>query len=197
MTARKIGNLSYKIVFLMQTSPKIQLIGQHCMKFFKNCRTNRIIPNFISPSLLSLVFLVKAVSRQNITERVIEEADKLYNDGRYEELLSTLESFSTSDNPEVLWRLARAIFEKCRNISNDQEKLLHLQQALQFVDNALSINEECWAAHKWRAILLDYVWRYKSTKGRIIHSYDVKKHMERAIELNPNDSTSFYLLGEW
>ncbi|GFS96557.1 regulator of microtubule dynamics protein 1 [Trichonephila clavipes] len=197
MAAKKVGNLPYKIFLLMQSFPRVQQTGQYCMKFLKNYRTTKVIQHLISPSLLAVLFLVKADSKQKITGKVIEEADRLYNDGKFDELYSVLESHNGSDNPEILWRLARAIFEKCHSIKEDNKKLQYLEQALEFVDSALHINEECWAAHKWRAILLDYVWRYKSTKGRIIHSFDVKKHIERAIELNPTDSTSFYLLGEW
>ncbi|GIY61706.1 regulator of microtubule dynamics protein 1 [Caerostris darwini] len=198
MASRKIGNLVFKISLLRQMVPSFQVAGQHSLKLIRRFKSSASISHFISSSFLPGLLLVKAVSKlDKSTKSVLEEADKLYSDRKYVDLQSLLQSHFSSNDPEILWRLSRAIFENCRDIKDDKEKLQNLEEALQFIDNALEINEECWAAHKWRAILLDYVWRYKSTKGRIIHSFDVKKHIERAIELNPTDSTSYYLLGEW
>ncbi|GIX83958.1 regulator of microtubule dynamics protein 1 [Caerostris extrusa] len=172
--------------------PSFQVAGQHTLKLIRRFKSSASISHFISSSFLPGLLLVKAVSKlDKSTKSVLEEADKLYSDRKYVDLQSLLQSHCSSNDPEILWRLSRAIFENCRDIKDDKEKLQNLEEALRFIDNALEINEECWPAHKWRAILLDYVWRYKSTKGRIIHSFD------RAIELNPTDSTSYYLLGEW
>jgi len=142
--------------------------------------------------------MIKALSKEDKSaQNIIIEADNLYDDASFEQLYSILNSHRASGNPEILWRLARSMFEKSRSVKDDKEKFLCLENALGIVDDALEINEQCWAAHKWKAILLDYVWRHKSTKERIIHSFEVKKHMERAIELCPEDGTNHYILGEW
>ncbi|XP_035205402.1 regulator of microtubule dynamics protein 1-like isoform X1 [Stegodyphus dumicola] len=148
-------------------------------------------------SVFPTLIVVKALSMEKKRGNLIIEADAFYDEAKYEKLYNLLAPHHESDDPEILWRLARAVFEKCRDIKEDKQKLVYLEDALALVDKALEINESCWAAHKWKAILLDYVWRYKSTKNRIVHSFDVRKHMERAIQLNPEDSTSYYLLGEW
>ncbi|KAG8197077.1 hypothetical protein JTE90_004344 [Oedothorax gibbosus] len=177
-----IGNSPKHIYFRINKHIKSQFSASNCILSF-----------------LPGLFLVKAMSKTDKTEtnKVIKVADELYNDAKYEELYSVLDVHRDSQEPEILWRLARAVFEKCRNVKENNEKLSCYEDALQLVDKALEINEGCSAAHKWRAIVLDYVWQCKSTKGRIIHSFDVKKHMERAVELNPQDSTSYYLLGKW
>lgn len=51
------------------------------------------------------------------------------------------------------------------------------------------------AIHKWYAILLDAKSNLDGIKERITQLENVKKHMIRAIELNPEDSTSRYILG--
>lgn len=130
-------------------------------------------------------------------EKLIKTADDLYDDAQYDEVVLLLYPECESENDEILWRLARAMFQKYRSIEHSKERLAKLEEAFAYVNRALEINEKSWAAHKWCAILMDYVWRCKSTKGRIIQSFEVKKHMERAIEINPGDSTSYYLLGEW
>ena len=45
--------------------------------------------------------------------------------------------------------------------------------------------------------MLDKKSSYEGLKERISRSFDVKKHIERACELNPKDGTSFHLLGYW
>jgi hypothetical protein len=46
-------------------------------------------------------------------------------------------------------------------------------------------------------ILLDKKASHEGLKERISQSFVVKKHIERACELNPKDATSFHLLGYW
>lgn len=79
---------------------------------------------------------------------MIKEADDLYKEAKYEELYSALDAHRDSDDPEILWRLARAVFEKCRNVQGNNAKLSCYEDALQLVDKALEIDEKCWAAHK-------------------------------------------------
>ncbi|XP_054716619.1 regulator of microtubule dynamics protein 1-like [Uloborus diversus] len=184
--------------YKQQRLTAVKLLRLQAVQVLNQCRTLPFAKQFGVTSLLSTLFIVKALNKSEKADHstIIKEADVLYDNGHYDKLHEALLPHRSTDNPEILWRFARAIFEKCRN-EEKTEKLKSLEESLSLVDRALELDETCWAAHKWRAILLDYVWRFKSTKGRIIHSFDVKKHMERAIELNPKDSTSYYLLGEW
>lgn len=70
-------------------------------------------------------------------------------------------------------------------------------EAYAYVEGALFIDPENFAAHKWMFILLDKKASYEGLKERISQSFVVKKHIERACELNPKDATSFHLLGYW
>ncbi|GBL61856.1 hypothetical protein AVEN_449-1 [Araneus ventricosus] len=142
-----LRNLSHKIAFLGRRFPIFQLAGQCALKVFKNNNSNsRLV---LSPFLPAFLLLKAASSLQKSgNSKIIDEADNLYNDGKYEQLCLTLHPNHLSDDPEILWRLARAIFEKCRDVKEDKEKLVHLEEALHLVDKALEINEECWAAHK-------------------------------------------------
>ncbi|XP_064080575.1 regulator of microtubule dynamics protein 1-like [Macrobrachium nipponense] len=98
---------------------------------------------------------------------------------------------------EILWRLARATYEKAKAAATDAEKKVLYREALDYAEEALSINENNFAVHKWMSILIDYVYGYEGTKARISQSFNVKHHMERACQLNPTDGTSWYLLGYW
>lgn len=45
------------------------------------------------------------------------------------------------------------------------------------------------------AILLDYIGELEGNKSRITKSYEVRKHLERALEIYPNDPTTWHILG--
>lgn len=64
-----------------------------------------------------------------------------------------------------------------------------------FVKQKLTFCFVDFAIHKWYAILLDAKSNLDGMKERIQQLENVKKHMEKAIELNQNDPTSRYILG--
>ena len=56
------------------------------------------------------------------------------------------------------------------------------REALDYAEEALSVNENNFAVHKWMSILIDYVYGYEGTKARISQSFNVKHHMEVCID---------------
>ncbi|KAK7078578.1 cellular calcium ion homeostasis [Halocaridina rubra] len=130
-------------------------------------------------------------------DKLLAEADSLYDLNKFEEIYNLLISYKSSKNDEILWRLGRSTYEKAKAADTDAQKKLLYREALDYVEEALSINGENFAVHKWMSILIDYVYGYEGTKARIAQSYNVKNHMERACQLNPTDGTSRYLLGYW
>lgn len=63
--------------------------------------------------------------------------------------------------------------------------------------DALKINEKDFAVHKWFAILLDANGELDGIKARVSQLETVKHHMIKAVELNPDDPTSWHLLGNF
>ncbi|XP_056439710.1 regulator of microtubule dynamics protein 1-like [Gadus chalcogrammus] len=50
---------------------------------------------------------------------------------------------------------------------------------------------------QWYGILLSDLGDYMGTKHKLEKSLVIRKHLERAKELNPNDPTTVYILGYW
>lgn len=65
------------------------------------------------------------------------------------------------------------------------------------ISKALEIDESNYACHKWMAVLLDAKCELVGIKERISQLENVKKHMEKAVELNPEDPTNWHLLGNF
>uniref|UniRef100_A0A3P8ZFN9 Regulator of microtubule dynamics protein 1 n=1 Tax=Esox lucius TaxID=8010 RepID=A0A3P8ZFN9_ESOLU len=131
-------------------------------------------------------------------EEVVEQADYLYSCGETEKLYQLLLQYKDSDDAEFLWRLARA----SRDVSllahiaaNEKKRLTY--EAFEYTKKALEKNDACFAAHKWFAVCLSDIGDYEGVKVKIGNSYIIKKHLERAIELNPKDATSIHILGYW
>ncbi|KAJ8389073.1 hypothetical protein AAFF_G00124700 [Aldrovandia affinis] len=131
-------------------------------------------------------------------EEDLEQADYLYSCGETEKLYQLLLQYKNSEDAEFLWRLARAsrsLAEQSNVAAAEKKRLMY--EAFEYAQSALERNEGCFAAHKWYAVCLSDVGEYEGIKVKIGNSYTIKEHLERAIELNPKDATSFHILGYW
>lgn len=156
------------------------------------------IPNALMFGVLGGGFYAGSVlAKENTLETLLAEADELYDAMKYEDIYDLLSAHKEVKHDEILWRLGRATYEKAKAAKTDDEKKVLYREALDYVEEALAINSENFAVHKWMSILIDYVYGYEGTKARISQSYNVKNHMEKACQLNPTDGTSRYLLGYW
>ncbi|XP_056155080.1 regulator of microtubule dynamics protein 1 [Lampris incognitus] len=131
-------------------------------------------------------------------EEVLEQADYLYSAAETEKLYQLLLQYKDINDAEFLWRLARASHDLSLmpNIAADQKKTL-TYEAFEYAKKALERDEGCFAAHKWYAVCLSDVGDYEGVKVKIGNSFIIRDHLERAIELNPKDATSIYILGYW
>jgi len=104
------------------------------------------------------------------------------------------------ENVELLWRFAKAQYqisdlkEKAGDI--DAQKLM-LEKGIETAKLAVELDESNYRAHQWYAILVGSNIKNLDNKGKILAGFEYKQHIERAIELNGNDATSFFLLGRY
>lgn len=103
-----------------------------------------------------------------------------------------LKDQSTSD---IKWRQARAMYKLSKVDSKRKDELI--RRGFVLVEEALKINDQDFAVHKWYAILLDANAELDGIKARVSQLETVKHHMIRAVELNPDDPTSWHLLGNF
>ncbi|XP_051466394.1 regulator of microtubule dynamics protein 1 isoform X3 [Apus apus] len=131
-------------------------------------------------------------------EEVLEQADYLYGSGETEKLYWLLVQHKTSDDAELLWRLARAsrdLAQLSSTSAEDKRKLTY--EAFECAKKALEKNESNSAAHKWYGICLSDVGDFEGIKTKIGNAIIIKEHFQRAIELNPKDATTIHLIGIW
>ncbi|KAF7659327.1 hypothetical protein LDENG_00299020 [Lucifuga dentata] len=131
-------------------------------------------------------------------DEVLEQVDYLYSCAETEKLYQLLLKYKDSDDAEFLWRLARASRDLAllpKMVAERKKQLIF--EAFEYAQKALEKNENCYAAHKWYAVCLSDVGDYEGVKMKIGNSLIIRKHLERAVELNPKDATSIHILGLW
>ncbi|CAJ0576124.1 unnamed protein product, partial [Mesorhabditis spiculigera] len=141
---------------------------------------------------------VKVPSYEKNYDRIIAEADALYDGYLIDNAYSILRKCASSRNPELLWRLGRVLCEKAKLTKDSNEKKTLMYEAFAILEKALENEEKpSFGAHKWYAILLDYIGELEGNKSRIEKSYKVRDHLEKALNINQFDATTWYILGMW
>lgn len=127
----------------------------------------------------------------------LDKADALNKSHKHQEAADFLRTLADQSNPEVLWRLARALYELGDLDANASKKPDLIREAYKLASEALAKDDQSCPIHAWYAILLDAKGQVEGLKERATNLMTVKQHMERAVELNPNDFVSRYILGEF
>jgi len=84
-------------------------------------------------------------------QRMLQQADKLFDESKYDELESLLKSVSSwYDNSEILWRVARCQYHQMKTMKDLDERELKrlLENSLLLVQRSLSLNKYSGFAHK-------------------------------------------------
>lgn len=165
----------------------------------KSSRNLKVLSTTIIAAISLNLKMASTESIKGIPKTTFNEADKLFDDAKYEELLEFLKKQTDWENNEqILWRLARCEFQLAKKIKDQKSEYENLVNvAYDHVNKSLELDDKNGLAHKWASILLDTVSTLKGTKERVLQILNVRNHMEKAIEYAPNDPTSYYLLGEW
>lgn len=121
---------------------------------------------------------------------------------------------------EVLWRYARALYKMSKEAPNEKERQRLIIEGYDLAHKALKKGANISTVHKWYSILLDAKSHFEGIKARIIVTEKVKHHMlvsssynvfikiniqiniflkylQKAVELDPKDATTLYMLGLW
>lgn len=135
-------------------------------------------------------------------EEVIKEVDYLFDVGQQgivQCFLKLKESLQLNpEEPRLLWRMSRVSIELASDIRLDpSEKQRHWKRAFNCASQAVKFGENVPDAHKWYAISLSNMAIGKEHKIQVQFALEAKKHLERALELSPKDSSIYHLLGVW
>ncbi|NXW00554.1 RMD2 protein, partial [Fregetta grallaria] len=89
---------------------------------------------------------------------------------------------------DFLWRLARAYGDLFEMTTDAEEKRKYFSNPRNFQSNK-------W--EHWFAIMCGYMSQSESVQNKIRNGYLFKEHLDKAIELKPQDPFLYYLNGRW
>lgn len=95
----------------------------------------------------------------------------------------------------LLWRLARAYYDLAELHPDDKQQ--HMEDGYSYGKQAVAANDSSPDAHRWCAVLAGSQAEFAELKKKVEYGQLFKTHIERAIELRPEDPYCHHLLGRW
>ncbi|CAF3412093.1 unnamed protein product [Rotaria socialis] len=142
----------------------------------------------------------KESNRHDNVASIVEQLDTMFDKEEFQQAYEYIEKNKTNElfqSHYIRWRIAR-IFYKLSLITKDKQlKRKLVEEGFDQVKLAVQPGNHIYSVHKWYGILLNEKCQYTSTDEQIRSAYEVLDHFEEAVRLNPQDPTSYYLLGSW
>ncbi|NWU69495.1 RMD3 protein, partial [Pterocles burchelli] len=133
--------------------------------------------------------------------QLLQQADRLHDGDEQEKRegfqLLLNNKLAYADQKDFLWRLARAHSDMCEITEDTEEKRSYASDGKEEIELALQKWDRSAECHQWYAILCGQLSEHESIQKRIQTGYVFKEHIDKAIELKPEDPKSYYLLGRW
>jgi len=128
---------------------------------------------------------------------VFEKIDNLLNQGENQQAWEILQGLPENgpDSAERLWRMARVQYEMGQVAEKKSAK--RYKSAEKYAQAAIKDDPNNSESYKWLAIAIGAQSKYSGTKEQVRQSGEIKKYIEKAIELNPDDDISYLVLSRW
>ncbi|EAT45291.1 AAEL003406-PA [Aedes aegypti] len=125
----------------------------------------------------------------------IQHSDQLFDENHFQEAYDLLMKSSNPEAYEIKWRMARVLFNLSKSTPSPKKEQM-IRESFQLATEALALNDNDFATHKWYSILLDAKSVLDGIKERVTQLENFEMHLKRALELNPADATSWHILGQ-
>ncbi|XP_072783302.1 regulator of microtubule dynamics protein 2 isoform X5 [Taeniopygia guttata] len=98
---------------------------------------------------------------------------------------------------DFLWRFARAYGDLFEMTTDAEEKRKYVTDGKIKAEKAVQLDAGSAESHQWFAIMCGYMSQFESIQNKIRNGYLFKEHLDKAIELKPQDPFLYYLNGRW
>jgi tetratricopeptide (TPR) repeat protein len=128
---------------------------------------------------------------------VFEKIDDLLNQGENQQAWEILQRLPENgpESAERLWRRARVQYEMGQVA--EEKSVKRYKSAEKYARAAIKNDPNNSESYKWLAIAIGAQSKYSGTKEQVRQSGEIKKYIEKAIELNPDDDISYLVLSRW
>ncbi|NXX79044.1 RMD3 protein, partial [Urocolius indicus] len=133
--------------------------------------------------------------------QLLQQADRLHggDEGDKREGFQLLlnNKLAYAEQRDFVWRLARAHSDMCELTEDADERRSYARDGKGELEVALQKWDQSAECHQWYAVLCGQLAEHESISKRIQAASVFKEHIDKAIELKPEDPKSYYLLGRW
>lgn len=131
-----------------------------------------------------------------VNSTALKSGDEAFLHQEYDDAISVYESAlpSSEDKAELLWRIARC-YISLGDVAKREEREQYYRKAETYATRAVqedSLNSD---AHCWRAVGLGYIAIYEGVRSKVQLCNEIKRELDIAIQLNPNNDVAYSILG--
>jgi len=132
-------------------------------------------------------------------DSALEQVDELRSEGAFRDALTQLSELRNQhgDQPAILWRMAFVRVDIGKTADTKGAAQQHYREALDLAEGALTVDESNAHAHLARAVAEGRLALDAGRQERIERSRAVKRHADRAIELDSTLAGAFHVRGRW
>ena len=132
-------------------------------------------------------------------DSALVEVDEMREAGDFRKAINRLSSMRDTfgDDVEILWRLSLTRVDLATMSNNKQAIAEHYREALKYAEAALTVDASDAHAHLAKSIAEGRIALDAGTKERVQRSRAVKKHAERAIELDSTLARAYHVRARW
>ena len=129
---------------------------------------------------------------------LLSHGDSLFNSFDNEAALEYYQKAYDLDstNYDVCWKLSRTYVDVGETLQ-DEVRAEYYQKSNSYAQKAVEINPEGAKGHRTFSIAIGWVALDAGAKERVRLSKEVKKEVDLAIKLDPNDDIAYHVLGRW
>nr|XP_009932711.1 PREDICTED: regulator of microtubule dynamics protein 2 [Opisthocomus hoazin] len=141
--------------------------------------------------------IVKSEELVNLLQQV-DNLHKGSEDDKKEGFRLLLEKDDKYENcVDFLWRVARAYGDLFEITTDAEEKRKYVTDGKQRENVYVELDASSAESHQWFAVMCGYMSQFDSVQNKIRNGYLFKEHLDKAIELKPQDPFLYYLNGRW
>ena len=158
--------------------------------------------------LFSLTALFPAIAAKKAkkatikpTETPIEIADEALWQMNYSKADSiySAELHNNPCNADLHWKMARLQVSLGESFpkGNFDARMLHYRKAAEYARTSISLDSTNAKGHTWLAASLGMMAEKIGTKEKLKRGQEIKRELDTALRLNPNDATALSILGSY
>ena len=136
----------------------------------------------------------KTVSTLHLADKALWEMNYQKADSLY-----TSELQQNPENVELYWKMSRLQVSQGESINSENSdlRLQHYRKAAEYARKAISLDSTNAKGHTWLAASLGIMADKIGTKEKLKRAGEIKKEIDTALRLNPNDETALSMLGSY